>query len=101
MDAGIKGGSDSLSKDKKEMYPSDSLSSNPWIGSHVSKEAKSVLVCCKCHTQVIISGFTDRGMPIYQCTKDTCPAFGKERNRIQREWIEYDPKFFYLTSKVI
>lgn len=72
------------------------------IGKYVYKTANSVLVCCKCHSQVVISGTTDNhNKRIYKCDKDTCPSFGKERNRIQVEWIEYDQIFSCQITKVI
>ena len=84
------------------------MNKEPWIGAYLSKVAKSVLVCCRCHTQVVISGFRIStvphkfdGVPIYKCTKDTCPAFDKERNSAQREWIEYTPDYRYHKERLI
>lgn len=73
----------------------------PNIGDYIHKFAKSVLVCCICHSQVVISGFTTSGFAIYKCDENTCPSFGKVRNRIQREWIEHEQKFEYRTVKVL
>lgn len=74
---------------------------SPYIGCHVFKIAKSVLVCCKCHSQVVVSGFTEKHLPIYKCDKDTCPSFGKVRNHAQVEWLEFQQAFTYPKEKVI
>lgn len=73
----------------------------PNIGDNVIKFAKSVLVCNKCQTQVEISGFHDSDRPIYKCVKNTCPAFGKTRNRRQRQYLEFKQSFEYRKVGII
>jgi len=87
------------SVEKMEKFKESMVS--PFIGSYVIKMAKSVLVCCKCHSQVMVSGFNENKLPIYKCNKDTCPSFGRERNYQQREWLEYQQAFTYPKEKVI
>ena len=85
---------------KKAEFAKASMTT-PNIGDNEVKFAKSVLVCCKCRTQVEISGFRKSGLPFYKCVKDTCPAFGKTRNRTQRHYLEYEAVFEYRKVGII
>jgi len=73
----------------------------PKIGDNVIKFAKSVLVCCRCQTQVEIFDFFASGLPMYWCVKDTCPAFQRIRKRKQRFWLDYQTSFEYRKVGII
>lgn len=85
----------------KKVERSKASMTTPNQGDNVIKFAKSVLVCNKCQTQIEISGFHDSGLPIYKCVKDTCPAFGKTRNRRQRHYLEFVTSFEYRKVGII
>ena len=74
---------------------------NPAIGKSVFKFAKSVMVCCLCYTEVVISGFTEKGIPTYKCDHSSCPSYGMNRNKQQWKWLEYQQSFMYRKWKVI
>lgn len=64
--------------------------SYPKIGLNCVKFAKSVRVCVKCQTPVEVYEVNkETGASKYKCVKDTCPAFGKNRNRLQYFWLEF------------
>jgi len=68
----------------------DVWTSYPKIGLNVVKFAKSVRVCVKCRYPVVVSKVNEKtGVCEYTCFKDTCPAFGKTRNRQQYDWQEF------------
>ena len=112
-----------MSKDKKNMYPKGANqyplnfetllnlemkrtlqireARKPAIGKCVYKSAKSVMVCCSCYTEVIISGFTEKELPMYECAHSACPAYGKNRNKQQWRWMEYQQFIEYRNQKVI
>jgi len=84
---------------KKAIEASDPI--RPAIGKSVFKFAKSVMVCCLCYTEVVITGFTETGIPIYKCDHSSCPSYGKIRNKQQRTWVEYQQSFEYRKTKVL
>ena len=84
---------------KNAIIASDPI--QPAIGKSVFKFAKSVMVCCLCYTEVVISGFTGKGIPTYKCDHSLCPSYGMNRNKQQWKWLEYEQSFEYRKLKVI